>query len=181
MEVDPPFSPETYSKLVITFDSRPSDLLPEFGACNENDGNKDIKNNTCSLSPEQRRLQSNISTFNTSFTFSTSTSNLSSSTAYSYLNGLSSKLGEQTCEGNGAGYEHPSSDCSDLKDKEDFWDGMRAKAEMKKGNSDNDGDKDNTPSKLLDSEVRNEGETTLTSLSTATDVSDDSRQLDCDS
>jgi len=167
VEVDPPFSPETYS-----------DLLPEFGAFTENVGNKDIKNNTCSLSPEQRRSQFNIFTFKTSLTFSTSISNLSFSTAYSYLNGLSSKLGEQTCEGNGGGYEHLSSDSPDLKDKEDLWDSMRVKAEVKERDSNNDGDKDNTPPKILDSEVRNEGETTLTSLSTATDVSDDSRQLD---
>lgn len=52
---------------------------------------------------------------------------------------------------------------------------MRVEAELKEGDLNNDGD--NTPPKLLDSEVRNEGETTLTSLSTATDVSDDSRQL----
>ena len=180
VEVDPPFSPETYPKLVITSNSRSSDLLSEFEAFNDNDGKKDIKNNTCSLSPEQRRSQFNTFTSNTSFTSSTSISNLSSSTGYSYLNGLSSKLGEQTCEGNGGGYEHLSSDFPDLEDKEDLWDGMRVQAEVKEGDPNNDGDKDNTPPKLLDSEVRNEGETTLASLSTPTDVSDDSRQLDRD-
>ena len=162
VKVDPSFSSETYPKLVLTSDSRLSDLLSEFGAFNDNDGNKNIKNDTCSLSPEQRRSQSNAFTSNISFTFSTSIFNLSSSTAYSHLNGLSSKPGEQTCEGNGGGYEHLISDFPDLEDKEDLWDDMRVEAEVKEGNPNNDGDKDNTPPKLLDSEVRNEGETILT-------------------
>ena len=120
VQVDSSFFSKTYSKLVIIFDSRSSNLLSNFEAFNDNNDNKNIKNNTCSLFSEQRRSQFNIFTFNISFTFSTFIFNLSFSTVYSYLNDLSSKLDEQTCEDNDEGYEHLSSDFSDLKDKEDL-------------------------------------------------------------
>ena len=186
VKVDPSFFLKIYLKLVIIFNLRSSNLLLKFKTFNENNDNKNIKNNTCSLFSEQRRSQFNIFTFNIftfniSFTFSTFIFNLSFSTAYLYLNGLSSKLDEQTCEDNGGGYEHLSSDSPGLKNKEELWDGMRAEAEVKEGDLNNDGNKDKTSPKILNSEVRNEGETTLTSLLTATDVSDDFKQLNRDS